>query len=60
MEHLTALHGLDVELVGDLKTGKDDLDIAALWLSSEQPGLRFALDIYPGPSSAVEVIHAVT
>ena len=59
MDQLAARLGVDSEMVGVLEEGEDDPDIGTLRLLSERLGLRFALDIHPGPSSGVEVIHSV-
>ncbi len=63
-------HGLDIDQlaaqlevhpdeVGVLEDGEDAPDLQTLRLPAERLGLRFALDIHPGPSSGVEVIHSV-
>lgn len=59
MDQLAARLGVDPEVVGVLEDGEDDPSIETLRLLSERLGLRFALDIHPGPSSGVEVIHSV-
>ena len=59
MDQLAARLGIDVELLGELEEGEDDPSLETLRLLSERLGLRFALDIHPGPSSGVEVIHSV-
>ena len=59
IDQLAAELGVDPEVVGSLEDGEDDPSIETLRLLAERLGLRFALDIHPGPSSGVEVIHSV-
>lgn len=59
MDQLAERLGVDPEVVGVLEDGEDDPDIQTLRLLSERLGLRFALDIHPGPTSGVEVVHSV-
>ena len=59
MDQLAAQLGVDPETVGILEEGDQDPDLPTLRLLTERLGLRFALDIHPGPSSGVEVIHSV-
>lgn len=58
-DQLAARLGVDSETVAVLEDGEDDPDIHMLRLLSARLGLRFALDIHPGTSSGVEVIHSV-
>lgn len=59
MEQLAARLGVDPETVGILEDGEEDPDIPTLRLLSERLGLRFAIDIHPGPTSGVEMTHSV-
>lgn len=59
LETLAERLGVHPEVVGVLEDGEDDPDIGTLRLLTERLGLRFAIDIHPGPDSRVEMTHSV-